>query len=198
MENVALTDSLPLSGSDNNYVYDAEGHPRDARQEGFIGTARTVSPGYFATLGMPLTSGRLLTEQDNSGTSRAAVINEEMAERLWPHQNPLGKHINSVKNEQIPGVWDPNQASALVVVGVVGNAREGSLAAGFGDEVYLPMDRANEQPVMYALLRTQAGAAQAAEVPPDEGFSPCAASLAATIGAAATPIAAILIAASTR
>ena len=148
---------------DNNYVYDAEGHPRDARQEGFIGTERTVSPGYFATLGMPLTSGRLLTEQDNSGTSRAAVINEEMAERLWPHQNPLGKHINSVKNEQIPGVWDPNQASALVVVGVVGNAREGSLAAGFGDEVYLPMDRANEQPVMYALLRTQAGTAQAAE-----------------------------------
>lgn len=162
-EGIALTDSLPLSGADNNYVYDAEGHPRDARQEGFIATGRTVSPSYFATLGMPLTGGRLLTDQDDSGASRAVVINEHMAEELWPHQNPLGKHINSVKNEQIPGVWSPNQPSALVVVGVVGNAREGSVAAAFGDEVYLPMTRADEQPVMYILLRTQTDTAQAAD-----------------------------------
>jgi predicted permease len=161
MESVALTDSLPLSGANNSFVFDAEGHPRDPRQEAFIGTARTVSPGYFATLGMPLTRGRLLEDQDDSGASRAAVINEYMAEQLWPHQNPLGKRINDVRNEQVPAVWDPN--AALIVVGVVGNAREGSLAAGFGDEVYLPTDRANEQPTMYLLLRTQTGSAQAAE-----------------------------------
>jgi ABC-type antimicrobial peptide transport system permease subunit len=48
------------------------------------------------------------------------------------------------------------------VVGVVSNTHDSSLAAGFGDQVYLPMTAAREQPVMYALLRTRAGAAQAA------------------------------------
>jgi len=162
-ENVALTDSPPLSGPDNNYIYDAEGHPRDARQEASMATGRIVSPDYFATIGVSLTRGHLLTAQDASGASRAAVINQHMAEHLWPHQNPLGKHINNVKDEQTPGVWHPNQPSASIVVGVVGNAHEGSLAAAIADEVYLPMDPANDQPVMYVLLRTQTDTAQAAD-----------------------------------
>jgi ABC-type antimicrobial peptide transport system permease subunit len=49
-----------------------------------------------------------------------------------------------------------------VVVGVVSNTHGGSLAGGFGDEVYLPMTTTREQPVMYVLLRTRADAAEAA------------------------------------
>jgi predicted permease len=160
-ENAALTDSLPLSGRDSNYVYDAENHPREARQGALLATGRTVSPGYFATLGMPLIRGRLIENQDASGASHAVIINERMAQRLWPHQDPLGRHIINVNDEPTPAVWNPNAAST--VVGVVGNTHEGSLAGGFGDEVYLPMTGVNEQPVMYVMLRTQMNAAQAAE-----------------------------------
>jgi predicted permease len=161
MENVALTDSLPLSGRDNNYVYDAEGHPREARVRAFLAAEQTVSPGYFATLGMHLMHGRPLDDQDASGSSRAAVIDEHMANYLWPHQDPLGRHIISVDQEPTPGVWGPNTAS--IVRGVVANAHEVSLSGNFGDEVFLPMSRANEQPVMYILLRTQASTQQAAD-----------------------------------
>jgi len=160
MESVALTDSLPLSGRDNNYVYDAEGHPREARQGALLATGRTISPEYFATLGMRLMQGRLLTSQDESGSSHAVVINESMAARLWPHQDPLGRHLIDVVDEPTPAVW--NQDAASVVVGVVSNTHGGSLAGGFGDEVYLPMTTTREQPVMYVLLRTRAGAAEAA------------------------------------
>ncbi|HTV04274.1 MAG TPA: ABC transporter permease [Acidobacteriaceae bacterium] len=160
-ENVALTDSLPLSGRDNNYVYDAQGHPRVARMQAFLATEQTVSPGYFATLGMQLMHGRLLDDQDASGASRAAVINEHMANHLWPHQDPLGKHIISVNQEPEPGVLNPNTAS--IVVGVVANAHEVSLAGNFGDEVFLPVSRTNEQPVMYVLLRTRATTQQATD-----------------------------------
>jgi predicted permease len=160
MESVALTDSLPLSGRDNNYVYDAEGHPRDARQGALLATGRTVSPDYFATLGMRLVRGRLLTSQDESGSSHAVVINESMAARLWPHQDPLGRHLIDVVDEPTPAVW--KQDAASVVVGVVSNTHGGSLAGGFGDEVYLPMTTTREQPVMYVLLRTRADAAEAA------------------------------------
>ncbi len=63
MESAALTDSLPLSGRDNNYVFDAEGHPRDARQGALLATGRTVSPGYFDVLGLHLVRGRLLPKK---------------------------------------------------------------------------------------------------------------------------------------
>jgi predicted permease len=159
-EAVAVTDSLPLSGRENNYVYDGEGHPRDARQGALLATGRTVSPDYFSTLGMGLTRGRLLTDQDASGASHAVVINARMAERLWPHQDPLGRHLLEVDDEPAPAVWDAKGAS--VVAGIVGNTHGGGLAGGFGDEVYLPMTNTREQPVMYVLLRTHASAPEAA------------------------------------
>jgi predicted permease len=160
MEAVALTDSLPLSGLDNNYTYDADGHPRDARQEAFMATGRTVSAGYFDTLGMRLVRGRMLTNQDESGSSHAAVVNQSMADRLWPNQDPLGRHIIDVKDEPTPAVW--NKDAAAVVVGVVSNTHGGSLAGAFGDQVYLPMTTTGEQPVMYVLLRTRSSPAEAA------------------------------------
>jgi predicted permease len=161
IEAVALTDSLPLSGRDNNYVYDAEGHPRDARQGALLATGRVVSPDYFATLGMRLVRGRMLTGQDESGASHAAVISENMAERLWPHQDPLGRHLLDVKDEPAPAAWNSNAAS--VVVGVAGNTHGSGLAGGFGDEVYLPMTTEREQPVMSVILRTHASTSEAAE-----------------------------------
>lgn len=148
----ALVDSLPMSGFDENYVYDAENHPRPPSQPALQGSGRIVSPGYFATLGLHLERGRLLDTQDESGASRAAVINQEMADRLWPHQNPLGKHIIEVGQEKTPTVWSPRQAQ--VVVGVVSNTRHMSLSGNFGDEVYLPMTPADERAQMYVLLRT--------------------------------------------
>jgi predicted permease len=150
----ALTDSLPLSGRENNYVDDAEDHPRDARQGARLATGRTVSAGYFEVLGLHLDRGRLLTPEDSSGASRAAVVNERMAQRLWPNQNPIGKHLLNVNDAPAPAVWDAAKAS--IVVGVVRNARESGLQDGFNDEVYLPMTPTREQPVMYVLLRSHA------------------------------------------
>jgi ABC-type antimicrobial peptide transport system permease subunit len=110
---------------------------------------------------MKLVRGRLLDEQDASGTSHAVVINQRMADRLWPHQDPLGRHIENVHDEAMPGVW--SATTAPVVVGVVSDTHEGSLSSGFGDEIYAPMSRVNEQPVMYVLLRTQTSTQQAAD-----------------------------------
>ena len=96
-----------------------------------------MSPGYFDVLGLRLVRGRLLSAEDASGASRAAVVNERMAQRLWPNENPIGKHLLDVNDAPAPAVWDANKAS--VVVGVVRNTHTGSLADGFHDEVYLPM-----------------------------------------------------------
>jgi predicted permease len=53
-----------------------------------------VGPGYFQTLGVPILRGRDFSPQDGPATSRVMIINELMAERFWPGQNPIGKHVN--------------------------------------------------------------------------------------------------------
>lgn len=160
LESVGLTDSLPLSGRDNNYFYDSENHIRDARQGAMGATERTVTPGYFDVLGLHLIHGRLLNDQDLQGTTRAVVINEQMARRLWPGQTPLGKHLIDVGDELSPTVWDNTKSS--VIVGVVANTRDGSLQGSFEDEVYLPMTPARAQAVMYVVMRSRATPAESA------------------------------------
>jgi len=73
----------------------------------------------------------------------------------------LGKHILNVSDEAQPAVW--NHEKAATIVGVVGNTHEGSLAADFGDEVYLPTTPAHERPTMYVLLRTRTSTAAAVD-----------------------------------
>jgi predicted permease len=159
VENAALVDSLPMSGSwDMNYIYDAEDHPRSPTREAPQAAVRTVSTDYFEAVGLRLMRGRFLADADQSGASRALVINQRMAELLWPNQDPIRKHLEEVADEPTPALLDPKVAS--IVVGVVSNTHHGGLDSGFDPEVYLPMTQKNESPVMTILLRSQTDAAQ--------------------------------------
>ena len=160
VDDVALVSSLPMSGNDLSYVYDAEGHPRDPRQSGRLAAGRNVSTDYFSLIGLRLLHGRLFTESDQSGASRAVIINQRMAASLWPNQDPLGKHLENVSDEPSPTLFDPNIAS--IVVGVVSNTLQDDLRTGFGDELYLPLTPRNESPVMSIMLRSRLPVSQLA------------------------------------
>jgi putative ABC transport system permease protein len=69
--------------------------------------------GLFETLGIPLKRGRLLDETDRPSTPLAVVIDEMMAERYWPGEDPLGRKIRFARTD---GPWH-------TIVGIVGNAR---------------------------------------------------------------------------
>ena len=161
VEKTALADALPLSGHDNNYFYDAEDHPRDPRQSAAMATSRIVTPDYFDVIGLHLVRGRLLAAEDASGASHAVVINQRLADEMWPNQNPLGKHLMSVTDEPQPTIWVADKA--VIVVGVVGNAHDTSLDTGYTDEVYLPLTPDREMSAMYTLLRTHSTPEEAAE-----------------------------------
>ena len=75
---------------------------------------RTVFPGLFETLGIPLVAGRDFGRTDRVGTPRVLVINQVMARTLFPGENPLGK-IVMVATGTAPAAFE--------VVGVVGDAR---------------------------------------------------------------------------
>jgi predicted permease len=151
---VALTDQLPLAGAEVNFVFDAEDHPREAREVAIVASGHTVSTQYFNLMGIRLMRGRLFTSADESGSGRAVIMNASLAKHLWPGQDPIGKHTFSVVLEPSPGVMEGK--SAAVVVGVVSDAHHESLAKDTFGEMYLPMSVNNETPVMNIVVRSNA------------------------------------------
>jgi predicted permease len=160
VDSAALVDRLPMTGYDSWFVFDAEGHPRDPRQEAMQGATRIVSPSYFQLMGIHLLRGRLLNAQDYSGSSRAILVNEAEARQLWPGQDPIGQHIEHVSDEPQPTIM--NNSIASTVVGVVSWTHHESLDKDAGWEMYQPMTVLNEKPVMNILLRSHVGSAELA------------------------------------
>ncbi|MGH9768528.1 MAG: FtsX-like permease family protein, partial [Blastocatellia bacterium] len=92
---------------------------------------QSVMPNYFRTLGIPFVAGRDFTEQGAGGASSEAVINEAMARRYFPNEDPIGKRISL----GAPGPpW-------LTVVGVVKDVPQRGLESEPGHDWYFPYSR---------------------------------------------------------
>jgi predicted permease len=150
-----------MSGFDDWFDFDAEGHPRTARERGFESSGRIASPSYFNLMGIRLLRGRLFNAADYSGSTRAALINAAEAKQLWPNQDPIGKHIEYLADEPAPSLLDPNVA--YIVVGVVSDTHHQGLDKDAGLETYLPMAPRNEKPVMDILLRSHLSSTELAD-----------------------------------
>jgi predicted permease len=86
-----------------------------------VAQIRTVSPEYFATLGIPLQKGRLLTRDDWAHQDKI-VINDTMAKRFFPNEDPIGHRMNFCSLDPTP-CW-------YSIVGIVGNVHQFGLDAG--------------------------------------------------------------------
>jgi predicted permease len=93
VEAVSVSTARPLNGFARNDPFAVEGRPLDPSNVSFAGW-QMVGADYFQTLGIPLVQGRDLTLQDTDEAAPAvAVINETMAHRYWPNENPIGRRI---------------------------------------------------------------------------------------------------------
>lgn len=86
---------------------------------------RYVTPGFFATMGIPLHRGRDVGESDSMDAPFAAVVSESFVRRYWPDQDPLGRHFTMAFHDRM-------------VVGVVGDIRVRGLERNSEPQVYLP------------------------------------------------------------
>ncbi len=99
--------------------------------EQFINADLRVTGGrYFEVMGIPLLQGRLFNEQDSPGKDRVAIIDDYMAQQLWPGQEALGKRFR-------PGGIDAKM-EWITVVGVVGQVKHESLESKQRIAFYLP------------------------------------------------------------
>src|SRR5262249_50708566 len=89
VEAVGATTALPLTGANENYGIEIEGHPLDPSLEALGADYRAVSAGYFHTLRIPLIRGRRLTERDTKDVAPVILINETFAHLYLANENPL-------------------------------------------------------------------------------------------------------------
>ena len=151
VENAAFTTVLPPQWEEYRSRIFLAGERKPTRGD----PARTprwqmVTPGYFATMGIPLVSGRSFTSDDDSTTGSVIVVSESMARAYWPGQSPLGKRIGCACDD----------STMSTVVGVVGDVRVNpNVAPPVVPTYYVPVAQAHPWRTMSLVIRTKGNAA---------------------------------------
>jgi putative ABC transport system permease protein len=127
---LALSDSVPLSGPSSTMIFsniEIEGRAKPAqnRATGGMTVFRTVTPGYFAAMGIPLLRGRGFTEEDRSSGQQIAILGESLARRLFPGEDPLGRRMRA----GFSGPW-------RTIVGIAHDAKNAGLTGTDDPEYY--------------------------------------------------------------
>jgi predicted permease len=109
----AVANVTPAWAGYNQSIFQVEGRP--AGEDQMIMRRTTVSPDYFRLLQIPLLKGRGFTESETAAGAAVAIINESLANRLWPGQDPVGRCIYQVA--------DASGSVPRQIVGVVGDVK---------------------------------------------------------------------------
>ncbi len=139
------TSSVPLAGGWNR-SFTVEGITVPEGETGPYGNFRTVYPGFFAALRIPLVRGRAFTDADRAGAPRVAIVDQAMAKAYWPGKDPIGKRIALDGTDDAPN-W-------VEVVGVVGHTRQDGIDSEGRAQLYVPF----RQMAIPALTLTLRGA----------------------------------------
>ncbi len=147
----AMSDTLPPSGPEEASIYaniEVPGRPHTPQGTGGMVGYRTVTPGYFSTLGIPILRGRGFTETDRSPDVSVTILGSLLAKRLFLDGDALGKQVRFQTNS----AWRS-------VIGIAGNVKyvQGSgFVAPAESEYYLPQQHSAHfiDPQQRVILRT--------------------------------------------
>ena len=130
VEHVALTGMLPLSGDIEKYGVTTESAPTISPEDDASAYRYSVTPDYFRVMRIPVLRGRAFDERDmREARVRPVIISQSLARRRFRGVDPIGQRIRFGGPVDRP--WD-------VIVGVVGDVKQMSLASPTEDAVYVP------------------------------------------------------------
>jgi putative ABC transport system permease protein len=138
-----VVNAVPLSGDNSSTTITIEGVPFVDGPNRPNANDRPTTPGYLEALRIPLLRGRPLSDRDRADTPFVALINETMAARFWPGQDPIGRRFKRGR-PQSHGPW-------ITVVGIVADIRHSALREPPRQEMYVPFDQAPEDFVVLAV-----------------------------------------------
>jgi putative ABC transport system permease protein len=125
---------LPLTGLGVGSLFALDGRPVPTPEQRPMGLLRSVTPGYFRTMGIPLIAGRLITDADVKSSAPVILVNQTLVRRFWPQGNPLGGRL----------VLDTDSRTAQVV-GVVGDVKPDRVEGEDWPTIYDPYAQAPVQ-----------------------------------------------------
>jgi predicted permease len=144
--------ALPLSQMFSWGPITIEFRPQRAG-EAFINVdQRIAAADYFRTMEIPLLKGRLFTSQDTRTSPRVVIIDDAMAQQLWPNEDPLGKRV------RFGGIDATAAAPWLTVVGIVGRVKQYTLDGDSRIALYLAHGQSTSR-AMNVVLRTRSNPA---------------------------------------
>ncbi|HEY6944673.1 MAG TPA: ABC transporter permease [Candidatus Acidoferrum sp.] len=142
---------LPLDEGKGNWYsyYWMDGAPAE-QQNTIMADHRSTLPGYFRSLGATMLEGREFEDTDDAAHTHVAVVDDTVAEQLWPGQDALGKKISVEDSPKGPFQFE---RESVVVVGVVKHIQSHTLTSKGRGQIYLPVPLA-PRPVYSIVVRT--------------------------------------------
>jgi len=132
IESASLIDDLPLNGGGSHQPIAIEDRPPVPMSEQPEVDVRLISTGYFDAMRIPIVRGRDLNDADVAGRPAVVLISQSMAERFWPHEDPIGQHLTLT--------FFPDQSRQIV--GIVGNTKLDALSETRNTAtLYVPLDQ---------------------------------------------------------
>ena len=130
VSSVATASATPLERGLNTSVF-RHGVYTDDTHDMLLVEFRSISPEYFRTLAIPLLNGRGFTDADSADSARVVVVNQSLANSMWPGQNPIGKTL-------LAGEGPSEQNKPRQVVGIVADIKEMGMGRPPRATVYVP------------------------------------------------------------
>lgn len=157
VESAGLINYPPLGVISTTVPVEIPGRTPASPDDATIAQYSVISSEYFRTAGIPLLAGREFTDQDRDENHGVVIIGANMAQRLWPNENPIGKQVTP----RFPAMrvyWLPESNSVpLTIVGVVGDVNREGIAGTSPDQllpdIYLPYLQ-NPSSIMHLVVRT--------------------------------------------
>lgn len=125
-----LTSVVPGDGYYGDRIFTIPEHPPLPAGQYILALHRSVDPGYFSAIGIPLIRGRFFTEDERLNNDRYAVVSQKFVRDYFPHDDPIGKHLH------VP--WRSEAGEDYEIVGVVGDTLY-SVKAELRPMMYFPI-----------------------------------------------------------
>ena len=144
IQSASIAGSVPMGLDGDGAQLKIPGYESSKSQDAIFAGDNAVSPGYFETMGIPLIEGRDFHNSDGANAPRVAIVNEAMARKYWPGQDPVGLQFLIVD--------DP--AHPVQIIGVVRNSVTRYISETILPYFYLPFAQKYMTPATLQ-LRTQ-------------------------------------------
>jgi putative ABC transport system permease protein len=170
VSNAALTLSLPIDGSNWNSIFTVADKPVLERAKLPSAAFTPVSAGYFETMGMRLVRGRPFDATESPDSPKTVVVNETLARRLWPGEDPIGKRLKQGWPETPDHPTKPGAYFApwRDVVGVVSDVKTNGITSETPLQAYLPLP---QEPARFLAIVARTAVDPISLVPPIEAVA---------------------------